>query len=450
MKKGLFMMLCGVLTIIACNSTEENTLALFESDGQLVNYTEDIAISIGLEKEPEALTFVGVTNANSLNSFNGVGRRTRVLGNYQDPIFGSTTATAFAVPRLGSIVAPDFEDIQSDSLILRLELEDDLLYGDTLSTFSFEVYRMTEAFDLGENYFSNQLLAYDAQPIGKLENVTIPRDTMDVVDYISGNIDTIRLPAHVSIPMAAEFIDELVNLDASFYESEEKWLENLKGLAIKVTDSNNALVKVDFASPNTALEFFYQKDSTFRKYNWFFTSFSGNTNYISHDYTNSIIEEVENNPTILDTLIPIQGLVGTNVALSFDLSDIPADKAAINKAELVMAIRKDSLYTPIRQLVAYTKNADGNFIEIPDATKAISIARGENYDLFGGTLTDKGDYYEVTMNIPRYIQSVLKGESDKLYIRVFPLITSMRRSLIFGPGHENLPMKLKLTYSIRS
>jgi len=53
------------------------------------------------------------------------------------------------------------------------------------------------------------------------------------------------------------------------------------------------------------------------------------------------------------------------------------------------------------------------------------------------------------MNITSHVKAVIEQNLDpKIYLSAFNSVLSPNRSILFGPGHNQYPLKIKVLYTI--
>ncbi len=451
-----FGIIAIVFTVTSCNESVETELDLFSNEILVTKYSETIPFTVEQSIPEGEAVYRAVTNAQLVSALNP--SKVRLLGDVVDPSFGKMKANVFGQLRPAITADTDLSNTTLDSIVLRLHLSGDMIYGDTNAIHSFEVYKLAKPMFLDSSYFFNENLEL-GEKIGSLENVTISRDSSQVYDYTSSGIDTIKTGAYISIRLDDSFGNSILNNDGDILTSTVDWLSFLNGIAIISTQPNNATVKVNLAyltaTSGTTMALYYKKEGELRDTYFGFNNFSPTSNYINHDLSNSILDGVTS--ASLDSIMPLKGAYGSQLEFKFGgLDSLINQNAIINKAVLSLNIEKtNDSYDPIPQLMlSYFSLSDdpsaSNYIWNIDALIVNSAASGV-LDGFGGTLEDKGDYYEVNMNIHKHFQEILLGEKENsLFLRPSPALSTFERSLIYGSKHPLYPSKLKLTYSISS
>ncbi|MBD0400889.1 DUF4270 family protein [Flammeovirga sp. EKP202] len=132
---------------------------------------------------------------------------------------GNTKTMAFTQLSIGSEEAVSFDDRTLDSISLSLALEKTTLYGDTTQELTLEVYELLDDIQ-GDSigYYSNDEVEYAATPIGTR--------TFKVSDITT---DTVK------IQLDSLFGAKIISNGG--YADQDEFAETIKGLAIKVKDT---------------------------------------------------------------------------------------------------------------------------------------------------------------------------------------------------------------------
>lgn len=421
----------------SCSKPSELGLTLVEQEQSDVVFTDSTQLILQTALSPAQST---------LNT-------ARVLvGEFDDPIFGKTTASVYMNFSLPSTNI-SFPNASYDSLVLSLEFDTTGHYGNILnnpSTQSWEVYRIEETLELNTEYDSDATFA-----IGQVLNSSV-RFSPNYTDSINIEEDgsAKRRAAQLRIRLDDAFGRELINpSDPTIYSSNENFKNFFKGVLIRPTAgaNNNSLIRfrTESANMDTRLTLYYtdsETNGTQVAKSYIFSAISDVETVlnIQHDYTTSDI--LDNNPT--DTLVYLQG--GDGVGVRVDLSAIlNLGAISINKAELyVYPIDGDPTDFPIpSQLVCKYRRPDGSLDFVDDVYT--SFSRLGTYELSGGLL-NKADAHSIhyKMNISEYLQRVVKGEitDNSLYIQTVAVIDPSRVRLGNHKNNQNTS-KLLLTYT---
>ena len=361
------------------------------------------------------------------------------LGNYDDPIFGKTTASIYSQLLLGGTnvnfgIAPTF-----DSLVLTLTTKS--FYGSN-DPITFKVYEMIDPLLSDSIYYSDDVLSYNPVPIATYS--VLPNTVNDVI------IGTDTFAPHIRIPLDPTWGNALLNLPSSDLVDNTAFTSVLKGLYITASGTsvsgNRAIYSLLMSNSVSGVTLYY-KDGTPKSYQFTFNGALRFNNYV-HDYstaTPSILTQI-NSPTYTqESKVFIQGLISvrTKIDLPFINNYLDSGAIAINKAEVIIKVDATTLNdfypTPVTLFLAGT-SSDSTEIILPD------YFEGASY--YGGTYDAVNKEYR--FNIARYVQNVLNGniENYGLYLVVQGRPTNANRVVLEGgditnPNH----MRMKLTYT---
>ena len=178
------------------------------------------------------------------------------------------------------------------------------------------------------------------------------------------------------------------------------------------------------------------------------------SSYYNHDYSGSEIEAFFNDEEKGDSLLFLQGMAGSDVEINIPaFADTEFANFIINKSELEFYVYEDensALYEPLESILLQRYNEEGNLV----ATNDVFLAQQDLQDeSFGGQLTE-GSINGMTLKkytaaTTVHTLSMFDGSNPDTRIRISARNKRGRanRSIIFGPGHSQYPMKFKLTYS---
>lgn len=372
-----------------------------------------------------------------------------LLGKMTDPIFGLSTSTLYAQPRL-DFFDPDFSNTVLDSVVLLLPYNVDTMayYGTLNEEFSLDVFRINEAFDRNRFYFSDTSFSVDPIPLGSRTFVPRPFDSLDIVTYNSTFLDTIKFPPHLRIPLSADFGNELLQLDSASLDNDAAFLDVFSGFRVEASTETRGLLSFNLLNTIGGIYLYYTKDDTLkRQFLVQLDQFSARFCTFEHDYSGSQVEQFLNDENLGDSLIFVQGLAGVDTKI-----EIPhvrtLEDLIINKAELIVEFEDlpediDSTYTPALQLGLYANRSDGIRQGIDDFLLAGSV--DEIPGLFGGVNSDPdGRNGTYTMNLSAHFQKMITGEvSNVIYLSTFPKSERAYRSVLKG-GQK---IKLRIAYS---
>ncbi len=382
-------------------------------------------------------------------------------GEYNDPIFGKTSAELYFQTRFPlTLGVVDFEDGTYDSLILSMAYDSvDPVYGDSTETMNFEIFRVTEDMDNAERVFSNESFETENTAVGSfsLEPEFETTDTPTTFYFTDSTlVDTIAPSIRVKMDDALGM--ELFNLDSISYTSNSEFLSILKGFNVKATETTNNIASFQFANLTSKrginyssgrLTMYYTKDGIGREHSWNIDpTYSTKAINYQHDYSGSEIETFIDNPTLGDSLLFIQGFAGVNTKIA--MNDLTAlSDVIINRAELevyAMVSGDDADFYPMPEQLIAAEIVNEELSLVRDFSFSTSIG---NVSVAGGNKEDfEENVFKYKLNISTHFQEIVDGEaSNEIFLRLFPKPSNVRRMALFGPGHSTYPMKLKITYT---
>ncbi|MCH2042613.1 MAG: DUF4270 domain-containing protein [Saprospiraceae bacterium] len=436
-----YSLLLAVIMTTGCSKPSELGLTLVEQEQSSILFTDSIGLTLQTVTTP---------TQNTLNEVR------LLIGEYDDPIFGKTTSSAYLNFSLPSTNV-SFPNTTYDSLVLSLEFDTTGHYGEVLSNptnQTWEVYRMESSIEINTDYNSDATFS-TGQLLGS--GFSFYPNYSDSIQIEEDGSSKLRA-AQLRIRLDDNFGQELLNpTDPNIYSSNENFKNFFKGLLIQpvANANNNSLLRFRSSSNDiyTRLTLYYSETETDsngvvnsvpKTYVYSSASDAESVIGIQHDYTTSNI--LDNNTT--DTIVYVQGADGVGVSIDFS-SLLDLGSISVNKAELyVYPVDGDTDEFPIpSQLVCKYELADGSLDFIDDIYT--SFSRLGTYDLFGGIL-DKQDsnnnFYK--MNISEYLQRVVNAETsnNKLYLQTVAVIDPSRVRL----GNHNSTKynsKLFLTYT---
>ena len=388
---------------------------------------------------------------------------TYLLGELNDPIFGHSFAGIYTQPQLPA-AATDLIGSTLDSVILQLRYDTLGLYGDLTSKIKLEVFQLRETPDYSQDYFSNSQFDYDPNPLGSLEFVPHPKDSITV----TYDGDTIKSAPHIRIPldtMRFRMMNDYAKLDTSVYQNQQEFQDYFHGLYIKISgvDGNpaNTMLGISILNSLSGLTFYYDtpiaEDHSFK---FIFNVYRVNTVNMQHDYSGTPVE------TALDTTPDndywyIQGMSGVTSSLKIEgLENIP--NAVINQAVLEFYASFppgdiEAFYPPPPYIVTQEKS-DSTFEYDSDVRIALAIAQGNHLNsifnlVFGGKRSDPipgpPTVYKYEVKVTNKIKEILEGNKENvLYFNPFSKADYPHRAVLFGPNNPTYAPRLRVYYTL--
>lgn len=424
---------------------------------------------INIETTDTITMFTTTVKGDSVRTYSPVSNQqfpNYLVGRLDDPIFGNSTAIAYAQVRLLT-ASPGFERSTLDSIVLALPYAtNDRHYGNVTGAQTIIVSRLSEDMDATEEYYSNKRFA-TAEILGQKTFIPNVVDSFNVLLPEGDTIIERRVPAQLRIPLSSRFGNELMANSDNMADI-ETFLEYFKGVEIKGGSRNDAMLSLALQNSNLTL-FYTQEDSIFddngdfdrmesvaKKYIMAINSFSAksvyynnNRNIVGNARVDAPVKQYMNDGN--NDLMFVQSMEGVMAKVSFPYLDALKGKI-INKAELTVTVaNRDNLSMfPIPDQLLVLMEVDSNFVVIQDV--AVSISVGGNFDLFGGgfesEIIDGITYTTYTLNISGHFQDMIDGlRENAVYIATQPKAQIADRVIFGGAGHPQFPVKFKVSYT---
>ncbi len=441
---GILIIALYCLTFSCADPTSLGT-DLLEQDQANVFVTDTLTLQLSTITEDRVKTYDPDPNL----QFD-----TYLFGDYVDPIMGKTTAGIFTQLSTTSVVPDLMIRAQVDSIVLQLSYDSLAFYGDRSESYGISVFRLTEAMDSGADYYSDAQFDYDPDPLGSI-NFTPFYGPVSLIDYDSldnGLGQTYEAPPHLRIPISTTFGEALI-ADTSALRETTEFLDFLKGFYIKPsTENNNGIMGFNLNAAITGLTVYYTNyDSTSnedvsRFYTFAPGSSSAKTTFVQTEFSEEVTNAINGSVAAGDTAAYIQGLAGPNIRI-----DIPyatdLQNVIVNKAELSLTVANpdDMLRRTPVQVLGATRDSEGAYRSIADVALALSR---NNLFLFGGQPEESEDGTTVyNFNISTVLQSLIEGETEPIYLRMFSKQERVTRMKVYGPKHSMHPAELTLVYT---
>lgn len=440
--KCLFGGLLLAILLSACTDPTNIGSDLLEGDQANVDFTDTFTI--------KAKTIVGDT-VRTYSPIISSQLETYLFGDMKDPVFGQVKSSIYVQPRpntLGQNFSLADDDV--DSIILVLPYDSLAFYGIYQQFFRMHVFRVEEDISRDKEIYSNQEFATSIATIGDLS--FFPNlDSIEIVDYSSGSVDTVLAPPHLRIPLDNNLKDVLLSPDTTLYLSDSAFISQFKGIYLSPAEQTDGLISFDLFSLLGGIHVYYQQGGLPGQAQYGFKTASVRALNFDHDYAGTLIESFIDQQEKGDSLAFLQGLEGLNVELEFPHVE-QLKGTIVNKAELIIPIHQldgdnPNRYSPVGQmLVSKISDGDGSLVIIDD----VALAGGDIAAIFGGVVidgeNDDPNYY--SLNISAHFQDMIDGvEGTKIVLTSFPKPTRAYRTIINGAKHPTHPIKLRLAFT---
>jgi hypothetical protein len=381
-----------------------------------------------------------------------------LLGTFNDPVFGKTTADFACQFRLTGF--PDFsKNAKMDSLVLYLLYME--VYGDTVTPQKLKVYELASDLDIDQKYYQDINLKGLSKGEVLAEKNYVPKFKLDSLTNNYGSTkknpkDTVI--QQVTFKLDQKLIQKLLAADSLTLSDNDKFMKYFKGLYIEAGDLNQGgtIMKIyALASGSRLVMHFHNDDADSLYYEYSINENAARVNRFSHDYTQTKFAVNLDKQVNQDSLIYLQTTGGLrNKILIPDLENwtklIPnynenSANIAINQAELIFQVdtivTDTAKYLPPEQLVLTAIDKDGE--EYLPSDVAFSSA------YYGGTYNSTDKTYR--FNIAKHMQEVVDGvegkENHGFYLATAFRSATFRRVVLKGATSKT-GIKLEITYSI--
>lgn len=305
-----------------------------------------------------------------------------------------------------------------DSLVLSLAVDTLYQYGLASDMHSLEVKRLSEPIVVknGMNVRSDQVYAVENDLLGVSNTFnTFPPPAPTFYEYnnATGEKDTVSR-VQVRIPMPISLANEFFQMDTSVWKDHKKFVDQFKGIRVRDQLAQNSMIAISsFNATNTRMTLYYSENDSIQKEYIFIVGGGPAISHFENTITGTPMEQAQIGG--LSTPLYIKGLGGGKISIS-----IPNAQALhgniINYA--ILEIYADGLinapsdiHPPIKQLLAYTKDADGKEKLIRDCETLI-VKGGDFLPLYFGGVPVKQDpdLYRYRLNLSGVLQQIIDGE----------------------------------------
>lgn len=435
----------------ACTKTTTIGSDLVESDLENTEFSDDFVLKTSTILGDSVRTFSTLLSSQLANY---------LIGEYNDPIFGQVRSSVYAQVSVNGAGKPNFGGKTLDSMVLVLPYRD-YLYGDISSEYTVDVLTIDQDSVAERSLFSNETINTNMMPIGQYSftpNIT-DSITIQVPKGTELGFDDVTVGPQLRIQLDDDFAQTFFDADDATFSSDSAFTEFLNGFKVSPTSQNGGLLDLGLRSNGTAGLFVYYHNAE-RDTSYQFPISSSDLKFTSyeHDVTGSIADDFLNDVDSGDSLFFVQGLAGVAGVIELpDLSSLEGN-IAINKAELVVTkanlLNDTDVYDDVGQLVLSEIDENGNFIVIEDVASALfsdptTSTVVLNSIRFGGIETEFTDSPSTySMNITAHLQNVVRGTAtNKMRLSVYNRQKLANRSVFYGAGHSEYPVKLRVYYT---
>lgn len=380
------------------------------------------------------------------------------LGETIDNIYGVVRSDLYMKFGFNTRGVPVFfkeEGATFDSLVVILKYDTLASYGNNSARQQIDVYQLDEAYNSRDTFYSDTELGYNPVPIfSNIINVN-PVDSVTITEHVSG--ETVKLAPQLRLKLDDEFALSIFNnselsVDSTF----RQFLKGFYMTSRKVDDKsllygfNLSAAALAASTSVNAMVMYYTVGDTLKK-SYEYALDNAIISRYELDKSGTVLNTLIDNPELGDSIVITQGYSGAKAKIEFNDLDRLND-ILINKAELDIYINDlpvlNNKYNLPTQIIVTRKNSEDKFVFIDDIVYPLT----DGLDIktaFGGGLTKTSAGYKYTINITNYIKQVLKNTeySPEIYIAVNSESENPARAILYGAGHSEYPIKLKIYYT---
>ena len=361
-----------------------------------------------------------------------------LLGTFNDPIFGKTTADFACQFRLSAY--PDSLKTSSinpqiDSLVLSLVYKE--VYGDTLTPQHIKVYELGSNLDIDQKYYQNT----DLKSMSKGELVG-EKNYIPKFKLFFDSLATTPTPGstkatpkdlkiqEIKIKLDQKLITKLMAADSLTWSDNDKFIQYFKGLYIEAGDltQGGGIMRINALGNGSNMAIHFHTNTTDSlTYIYRINDSAARVSRFVHDYSNTSFAANLDKTDAQDSLIYLQTTGGLRTKIFIPNLDNWADSTdfAINRAELIFHLDPSTSDTtkflPAEQLVLAAIDSVGGEYLPSDFNFSQAY--------FGGTYNHKDQTYR--FNIAKHMLEAIKAKKlDKKKYRNygFYLETAFRSS----------------------
>lgn len=375
-----------------------------------------------------------------------------LLGSFNDPVFGKTSANYACQLRLYSFPKYKANDI-IDSLVYYVAYKE--IYGDTIIPQKFKIYELASSLDFKGKYYQDvnlKDLAYN-NVLAEMNYIPRFKDTLRSTTSTIKDTVTQEIAFHLNNTFARKLIAiDSIALAAAHKDSvNDMFIKLFKGLYVESTElqSGGAILK----TTGSGMVLYYRKanDTTKYQHTFYVTSNSANVSQFKHDYSGTAFAANIDKETAQDSLIYLQTTGGLRTKIYIPGLENWGDSTnfAINKAELIFQI--DTTLTDVKKHLPQERlllAAIGK--SVVDRSDSIYYLSDYMFspDYFGGVFrsTDKTYRFNITKHLQDIIDQKKGKENNGFYLESSVKNSIFRRTVLKGPASKT-GIRFEITYS---
>jgi hypothetical protein len=389
------------------------------------------------------------------------------LGMITDPELGTTEASLAMSVNIPS-AAYSFGKVRSvDSAVLVLPYSTQF-YGDSTSTYSFDVHQLSSDLSERNSFKSDQVYPYNTAVLaGNYTGILRPTSSARITEIVTGAPDTLRtITSQLRIKLDPAFISSTILSDTSVLKNNSFFTAAFKGLHVSLNKDKSrgtgGIAFFNFAGAGSNLEIYYKKENakTSTAIDTVVTKFPVLTTSnpvaatVKHGYSTKVSAQLSDQSAQFETTY-LQGLAGLRNKISFPtlaaFGKNVGGQIVINKAEIVIELSSGtdvSPFTPAPRLVLYRNDIAGQRVNIKD-----NQTQGTSY--YGGFYDPTKKSY--TFLVTGYLQDLIDSKetdygtflatSSSTEFDLMPPATSAARSIIGSFRNPTNKVKLNIYYT---
>lgn len=390
-----------------------------------------------------------------------------LIGKVEDPTFGTYESEI----NLQFGVLDSLSDVERfptstlDSIVFRFSVDSQGFYGNGILGMGLEFRELGEqlAFD---DHDASEMPSTTGDLIGEIGTFIPDSKSFIRVQEVAGQAtdSTIFREDSLGLRMSVRLDDALgqkwLDADPSVFDSDESFRNFFPGLKITPSETSQAMMGVSAFNSGIIQLYYKDVDTAGVERSYFYRVqviqrcfFSGLDAYdpscvifsnYEHDYSGSPVENFFDDYTMGDSLLFLQGMIGTSIEMDFPT--LPnLGSILLNKAQLKLYVDysgvDEDLFEAINQLVVSYEDENGDLIPIEDIVSLSSFSGALEED------PDTGDiFYEI--NMTAHFQEIVDGKKPtKIFILPSQRPIIPNRTVLFGAGNSTAPAKLSITFS---
>ncbi len=340
-----------------------------------------------------------------------------LLGTFNDPVFGKTTADFACQFRLSSY--PDLtKEAQPDSLVLHLLYMES--FGDTITSQRLKVYELASDLDFDAKYDQDVNLKGLSKGEVLADYSYVPKFKLDSLTNLYGSTKKIpkdTVVQEIAIKLSASLLNKLWATDSLTLSKNDRFLEYFKGLYIEAGDLNQggSIMKIySIANGSRMIMYYHNNEEDSLYINYSINENSARVSRFNHNYSNTVFAANLDKKVNQDSLIYLQTTGGLASKILIPNLNQWRDSAnvAINKAELIFTVDQHfsdtAKYSPPYQVILSAINEKDSLYFPSD------LAFSQAY--FGGIYNSADGTYR--FNIAKHMQELMsKKTTGEGYIR---------------------------------